>query len=67
MLEEAHGGIARGHYGGSKTARKILIDGLWWSTVHVDATDYAKRCDVCQRTGKPSWRDEMLLVPRVML
>ena len=67
VLAEAHGGIGGGRYGGRVTARKILRYVLWWSTVHVDATDYAKICDVCQRMGKPSWRDEIPLVNQVTL
>ena len=30
-----------------------------------DAANYAKSCDVCQRTRKPSQRDEMSLVPQI--
>ena len=63
VLVEAHGRIARGHYGGRATTRKILRAGLWWPIVYANATDYAKSCDVCQRMGKPSRRDDMWLVP----
>ena len=56
-----------GHYGGRAIARKVLRAGLWWPTLHNDAADYAKSCDVYQRVGKPSRRDEMPLVPQVTL
>ena len=35
--------------------------------MHVDAQDYYRSCDVCQRMGKPSKRDEMPLVPQLTL
>ena len=54
ILDEAHVGIARGHYQGRATTRKILGTRLWWSTMHDYAVDYAKICDVCQRIKKPS-------------
>ena len=67
ILEEAHAGIAGGHYGGRATARKVLRAGLWWPMLHNDAADYANSYDVFQRVSKPSRRDEMPLVPQVTL
>ena len=32
-------GVFGGHYGGHSTARKVLRAGLWWPTLHTDATD----------------------------
>ena len=63
ILAEAHAGLARGHYGGRTTVRKILQAGLWWLTMHNYLADYAKSCDICQSMGKPSQWDEMLLIP----
>ena len=63
ILEEAHAVIAGGHYGGRSTARKVLHAGLWCPTLHNDVVDYARSCDVCQRVGKPSRKDDMSLVP----
>ena len=37
------------------------------ATLHNDAVDYVRNCDVYQWVGKPSWRDEMPLVPQVTL
>ena len=62
-MVEAHAEVAGGHYGGHVTTRKVLRAGLWWMTLHNDATDYAWACDVCQRTRKISRRDEIPLVP----
>jgi hypothetical protein len=35
--------------------------------VHKDAKEYCETCDVCDRVGKPSRRDEILLMPKVNL
>ena len=35
--------------------------------IHKDAREYCHSCDICQRTGKPSRRDEMPLVSQVTL
>ena len=67
ILAEAHSGATEGHYAGKATAQKILTARLWWPTIHKDAREYWHSCDICQRIGKPSRRDEMPLVPQVML
>ena len=67
ILEEAHVGVARGHYAGKATMQKILIVGLWWSIVHRDAKEFCRSCNVIQRTRKPSKRDEMPLKPHTIL
>jgi phosphopantetheinyl transferase (holo-ACP synthase) len=54
ILEESHEGIVGGHYAGKEAAQKVLGVGLWWPTLHRDAKEYARACDVCQRVGKPS-------------
>ena len=67
ILAEAHGGVTGGHYVGKSTVQKILRAGLWWPIVHKDAKELCQACDVCQRTRKPSRRDEIPLVPQVTL
>ena len=67
ILEEADVGIVGGHYAWKATAQKVLTTGLWWPIVHRDAKEFCRSCDVCQRTGKPSRRDEMPLKPQVTL
>ena len=67
ILEEAHVGIVGGYYTGKATTQKVLTAGLWWPTIHKDAKEFCRSCDVCQRTGKPSRRDEMPLKPQVTL
>ena len=67
ILAEAHSGAAGVHYAGKAIAQNILTIGLWWPTIHKDAREYCHSCDICHRTGKPSRRDEMPLVPQVTL
>jgi hypothetical protein len=67
ILAEAHEGIVGGHYARKKTTHKVLLVGIWWPTIHIDAKGYFQRCDVCQRVGKPNRRDEMPLRPQITL
>ena len=64
---ETHGGVPGGHYAGRVTAQKIICAGLWWPTLHQDSKVYFRACDVCQRTGRPSQRDDIPLNPQMML
>ena len=67
ILTEAHNGTTSGHYAGKAIVNFFLRAGIWWSTLHKDAKEYCRTCDICQRIGKPSRRDEMALVPQVTL
>jgi hypothetical protein len=49
ILAEAHEGITGGHYARKETTHNVLRVGLWWPTLHRDAKDYYRACDVCQR------------------
>lgn len=66
-LEKYHGGIAGGHYAGKDNVQNIFKTVFWWPTLHNYAKEYYIECDVCQRTGRTSIRDEMSLVPQVTL
>ncbi|XP_070016019.1 uncharacterized protein [Nicotiana sylvestris] len=48
-----------GHFGGIRTAAKVLESGLYWPTVFKDAHAWFKCCDECQRTCNISRRHEM--------
>ena len=61
ILDEAHSGIAGGHFTVEATARKVLQAGLWWPTLFGDAVEFVKRCDPCQRATKPQNWDRMPL------
>jgi hypothetical protein len=67
ILTKAHEGIVGGHYARKEIVQKVLRAGLWWPTLHRDVKNYYRACDVCQRVGKPSRRDEMPLVPQLSL
>ncbi|GJY94974.1 reverse transcriptase domain-containing protein [Tanacetum coccineum] len=54
-----HSGPTGGHYGANYTAKKIFDSGFYWPTIYKDAHDFVTRCDICQRQGKISQRDEM--------
>ena len=51
ILNEAHVGVVGGHYARKETVRKILQARLWWPTLHANARDYCRNCDIFQRTG----------------
>ncbi|MCO5568223.1 hypothetical protein L7F22_021919 [Adiantum nelumboides] len=63
ILEQAHSGQAGGHFFADKTAKAILVAGVWWPTLFMDAEEFVKRCDDCQRTKTPRGRDDMSLRP----
>jgi hypothetical protein len=67
ILVEAHEGIVGGNYARNDTVQKVLCVVLWWPTIHRDAKDYFRRCDICQSVGKPNKRDEIPLRPKVTL
>ncbi|XP_009785415.2 uncharacterized protein [Nicotiana sylvestris] len=40
-----------GHFGGIRTAAKVLESSLYWPTLFKDTHAWVKSCDECQRTG----------------
>ncbi|GJY11693.1 reverse transcriptase domain-containing protein, partial [Tanacetum coccineum] len=59
ILKACHSGPTKGHYGANYTAKKIFNSGFYWPTIYKDAHDFVTRCDICQRQGKISQRNEM--------
>nr|GEY30285.1 reverse transcriptase domain-containing protein [Tanacetum cinerariifolium] len=59
ILKACHYGPTKGHLGPNYTAKKVFDSGFYWPTIYRDAQDLVKNCDVCQRQGKISQRDEM--------
>ncbi|KAL3684965.1 hypothetical protein R1sor_002987 [Riccia sorocarpa] len=56
-------GLEGGHFGVQTTAKKILTGGYWWPILFRDTADFIKRCDACQRTGRPTTTTRWPLVP----
>nr|GEW13938.1 reverse transcriptase domain-containing protein [Tanacetum cinerariifolium] len=42
-----------------RRSKKVFDSGFYWPTIYRDAQDLVKNCNVCQRQGKISQRDEM--------
>nr|GEW27793.1 reverse transcriptase domain-containing protein [Tanacetum cinerariifolium] len=59
ILKACHNGSTGGHHGPNYTTKKVFDFGFYWPTIYRDAQDLVKSCDVCQRQGKISQRDEM--------
>nr|GEV11616.1 reverse transcriptase domain-containing protein [Tanacetum cinerariifolium] len=59
ILKACHSGPTGGHHGPNYTARKVFDSEFYWPTIYRDAQDLVKNCDVCQRQGKISQKDEM--------
>nr|GEX60523.1 reverse transcriptase domain-containing protein [Tanacetum cinerariifolium] len=59
ILKACHEGPTGGHNGANFTAKKVFDAGFFWPTIYKDAYDLVKSCNICQRQGKISQRDEM--------
>nr|GEW10510.1 DNA-directed DNA polymerase [Tanacetum cinerariifolium] len=59
ILKVCHYRPTGGHHGPNHTAKKVFDSGFYWPTIYRDAQDLVKNCDVYQRQGKISQRDEM--------
>ncbi|KAL0413602.1 UNVERIFIED_CONTAM: hypothetical protein Sradi_1561900 [Sesamum radiatum] len=53
VLREIHEGSCGNHSGGRSLAQKIIRQGYFWPTLVKDATEFAKKCESCQRFGIP--------------
>ncbi|XP_061338843.1 uncharacterized protein LOC133285603 [Gastrolobium bilobum] len=61
ILWHCHASDYGGHFGGNRTAQKVLQSGYYWPTIFKDAREFVERCDKCQRTGNITRKDEMPL------
>nr|GEY72470.1 reverse transcriptase domain-containing protein [Tanacetum cinerariifolium] len=59
ILKACHHRPTGGHHGPNYTAKKVFNSGFYWPSIYRDAQDLVKTCDVCQRQGKISQREEM--------
>eukprot|EP00253_Pinus_taeda_P004209 PITA_04209 len=67
ILKACHDKPCGGHFADKKTTYKILSLGYYWPSLFKDAKQYVKRCDICQRVGKPTLSNEIPLQPQVLI
>ena len=51
ILEEIHKGVCGDHAGPRSLVSKVVKTGYFWPTMQVDARDFVRKCDKCQRFG----------------
>ncbi|RDY02364.1 pol, partial [Mucuna pruriens] len=51
VLQFCHSALGGGHYGSSRTARKVLDCGLYWPSIFRDAHQFVSTCERCQKAG----------------
>ncbi|GJT26317.1 putative nucleotidyltransferase, ribonuclease H [Tanacetum coccineum] len=59
ILGHCHLGPIGGHHSAKVTARKVYQSGSYWPIVFKGANEYVRQCDICQRSGNISSRNEM--------
>ena len=67
ILKACHDEPCGRHFADKRTAYKILSLGYCWPSLFKDAKQYVKRCDSCQRVGKPTLSNEMPLQTQVLI
>ena len=58
ILHHCHTLSSGGHFGGQRTAAKVLQSGLYWPSLFKDEHQFVSTYDKCQRMGGISKRDE---------
>ncbi|RDX71351.1 Retrovirus-related Pol polyprotein, partial [Mucuna pruriens] len=51
VLQFYHSTSGGGHYGSTRTTRKVLDCGLYWPTIFRDAHEFVSTCEKCQKIG----------------
>ena len=55
------------HHSGIQTSHKILQCGYYWPTIHQDVHEFTKACEIFQRDGSISLKQELLLNPILVI
>ena len=63
ILNHCHTLPCGGHFGGQRTAAKVLQSGFYWPSLFKDAHQFVSTCDKCQRMGNISKKDEPPMHP----
>ena len=58
ILNHCHTLACGGHFGGNRTATKVLQSRFYWPTLFKDAHQFMSTCDKCQRMASISKQDE---------
>eukprot|EP00253_Pinus_taeda_P017066 PITA_17066 len=64
ILKACHDEPCGRYFADKRTAYKILSLGYYWPSLFKDAKQYVRRCDSCQRVGRPTPSNEMPLQPQ---
>jgi len=67
VVRALHSGPSGGHFAAVTTINRIRSSGYWWPYINRDVKDFIGRCDQCQRTGAPSFRNHWPLTPIIPL
>ena len=67
ILEACHSSPVGGQHISIRTAHKILQCGYYWTTIHQDAHEFAKACDIYQRDGGISRKKELHFNPTLVI
>nr|GEV37323.1 reverse transcriptase domain-containing protein [Tanacetum cinerariifolium] len=59
ILKACHEGPTGGHHRANFTVKKVFDASFFWPTIYQDAHNLIKSCDIFQRQGKISQRNEM--------
>jgi len=63
IMTFCHSYVCGGHFGGHRTAAKVLQSGFYWPTLFCDAHLFCLACEHCQCTGSLSHHDMIALSP----
>ena len=57
VIRALHEEPAGGHFAAISTVERIRHSGYWWPHLIRDVKEFIRRCDPCQRTGNPAFRN----------
>ncbi|XP_073049605.1 uncharacterized protein [Primulina eburnea] len=63
VLREIHEGCCGDHIGATSLARKALLAGFWWPTMHQDDARVVRSCEGCQRHSNINHHPTALMKP----
>ena len=67
VIRALHSGPSGGHFAAVTTIQRIRKAGYWWPYINRDVKAFVGKCDQCQRTGAPSFRNHWPLTPIIPL